>query len=224
MPNRKRQVDRVLAVELYHSGLSLEAVGRQFGVTGGTILNRFKDWGVTRRGSGDLKRGKPHTTEHRAKIGLANYGKRLSEVTKQRISAKAKGRTSWNRGLRKSTHPDRVKYGKAADSHWNWQGGISAESIRFRQSSEYKAWRDAVFRRDNYTCQECYNDRSYLEADHIKPFATYPELRLEVSNGRTLCRLCHKVRTRQQRRNGEINGGACNYSTRRDVLGSSKTA
>jgi 5-methylcytosine-specific restriction endonuclease McrA len=30
-----------------------------------------------------------------------------------------------------------------------------------------------------------------LEADHIKPWAYFPSLRFELSNGRTLCRPCH---------------------------------
>jgi 5-methylcytosine-specific restriction endonuclease McrA len=33
---------------------------------------------------------------------------------------------------------------------------------------------------------------SRLEADHIKPFCRFPELRLVVSNGRTLCKDCHR--------------------------------
>lgn len=31
-----------------------------------------------------------------------------------------------------------------------------------------------------------------LEADHIKPYSLFPELRYEVDNGRTLCVDCHK--------------------------------
>lgn len=71
---------------------------------------------------------------------------------------------------------------------------------KIRQSWGYKKWRTAVFERDGYQCVEC-GDRNFegrgktviLQADHIKPFALHPELRLEVSNGRTLCLPCHKA-------------------------------
>lgn len=60
-----------------------------------------------------------------------------------------------------------------------------------RYSPEAKVWRKAVFERDNFTCQICFAKGNYIEADHIKPFAYFPELRFELSNGRTLCRECH---------------------------------
>lgn len=60
-----------------------------------------------------------------------------------------------------------------------------------RYSAEAKEWRRAVFERDNYTCQMCGIRGSYLEADHIKPWAYFPKLRFELTNGRTLCRNCH---------------------------------
>jgi len=60
-----------------------------------------------------------------------------------------------------------------------------------RYSPEAQNWRINVFKQDNYTCQMCKVRGTYLEADHIKPFAYFPELRFELSNGRTLCKLCH---------------------------------
>lgn len=66
-----------------------------------------------------------------------------------------------------------------------------------RYSPEAAIWRKAVFERDNYTCQICSarNGKGVgdirLEADHIKPWAYFPELRFDINNGRTLCRPCH---------------------------------
>jgi 5-methylcytosine-specific restriction endonuclease McrA len=83
-------------------------------------------------------------------------------------------------------------------NHPNWQGGITPKNMILRKSLEYKFWREAVFKRDNYTCVFCgarngNGKRVELEADHIKRFANYPELRFDVNNGRTLCKNCHRI-------------------------------
>jgi hypothetical protein len=72
-----------------------------------------------------------------------------------------------------------------------WKGGISNIYQIIRSSSQYVKWRRAVLVRDNYACLEC-GRRDDLEAHHIKPFATHPELRFEVDNGETLCYYCHR--------------------------------
>lgn len=87
------------------------------------------------------------------------------------------------------------------EGHPRWKGGITPENHRIRTSSEYKDWRMAVFQRDRFTCVKCgfrsqYNRTTIkcdIRADHIKPFSLFPELRLEVSNGRTLCLPCDKI-------------------------------
>lgn len=79
----------------------------------------------------------------------------------------------------------------------NWKGGITKITELARHNVEYKLWRKAVFERDNYTCMAC-NDRNgngkeiILNADHVKPFALFPELRFAIDNGITLCVPCHK--------------------------------
>ena len=73
--------------------------------------------------------------------------------------------------------------------HWNWKGGISPRAL---SSVKYKNWRTKVFERNNYTCVECgYGKGRILQADHIKSWKDYPELRFDVNNGRTLCKPCH---------------------------------
>lgn len=73
----------------------------------------------------------------------------------------------------------------------NWKGGTTEASKLIRNSTKYQEWRKAVFDRDNYTCVICAKKGGDLQADHIKPFAIFLDLRFELSNGRTLCKPCH---------------------------------
>lgn len=58
---------------------------------------------------------------------------------------------------------------------------------------KYKEWRLAVKRRDRFRCRMpgC-KSRKRLHAHHIKRWADFPTLRYVVSNGITLCDVCHK--------------------------------
>jgi hypothetical protein len=55
---------------------------------------------------------------------------------------------------------------------------------------QYKQWRFAVFVRDGFACVQCGAKRP-IQADHIKPYALFEDLRYDVSNGQTLCVPCH---------------------------------
>lgn len=80
------------------------------------------------------------------------------------------------------------------DKNPAWKGGITPANTSIRNSKEYALWRTAVFERDNHTCIWCGNNEGgNLNADHIKPFALFPELRFAIDNGRTLCIPCHKT-------------------------------
>lgn len=77
-----------------------------------------------------------------------------------------------------------------------WRGGRATEREQWQGSVECREWRKAVFVRDNFACVLCQASAANgtrLEADHIKPWAFYPELRADVSNGRTLCKPCHRA-------------------------------
>lgn len=71
--------------------------------------------------------------------------------------------------------------------------GLTPIREKIRASEEYKLWRTSVFKRDNYACVWCGDNKgNNLEADHIKPFSYFPKLRFVLSNGRTLCKPCHR--------------------------------
>jgi hypothetical protein len=75
------------------------------------------------------------------------------------------------------------------------------QTTDLRNTTEYKKWRVAVLKRDNYTCQYC-PAKINLEAHHIKPYATHKNLRLIVKNGITLCATCHKKEHKVRSANG----------------------
>lgn len=85
---------------------------------------------------------------------------------------------------------DWMKGRYVGENHPRWKGTTPQNKLA-RASLEYKLWRLAVFERDNYTCQFCGNRGGYLEADHIKQFAFFLDLRFDITNGRTLCQPCH---------------------------------
>ncbi len=75
-----------------------------------------------------------------------------------------------------------------------WCGGKMCEYPKLeqiRKSKDYQLWRGQVFERDLYTCQECGLSGCELNAHHIYTFIEYPELRLDLNNGITLCKDCH---------------------------------
>ena len=105
-------------------------------------------------------------------------GKHRSEETKKKISEARMG----------IPRPD-----MRGSSSNLWKGGITPINEVIRHSLEYKLWRKSVFERDNYTCIVCGDNKGgNLNADHIKPFSLFIELRFDINNGRTLCIDCHR--------------------------------
>ena len=79
-----------------------------------------------------------------------------------------------------------------------WKGGVTPIHEKIRKEIGYKKWRKNVFERDNYVCQKCGKRGGNLHVHHDLSFADYPDLRIEILNGMTLCVSCHrKVHKRQ---------------------------
>lgn len=92
---------------------------------------------------------------------------------------------------RANTPEANKKKGLPGDKHPRWKGDRKKVK-RPITSFEGKIWRKAVYEKDDYTCQICGERGGILQADHIKPYCLYPELRFDINNGRTLCIECHK--------------------------------
>jgi hypothetical protein len=161
---------------------------------------------------------KPIPKEHLAAMRAARKAKgtfRHTEETKEKFRAIARARKPIRpKGTWKMTEEQKEKMRQVAlrrppmtletrlkmsasmranrEKHKNWKGGITKQNAILRGRFEYREWRKSVFERDHYTCVHCGAHGCYLHADHIKPFAYFPELRYEINNGRTLCVPCHE--------------------------------
>lgn len=121
-----------------------------------------------------------------------SHRKKLSKYFKQHPISYWKGKKRPN--LHTLEHKLKLRESMRGQNNPNWKGGKTPILKVLRTTSEYKLWRKAVFERDNYSCIWCKSNISgILEADHIKPFALFPELRFAIDNGRTLCKSCHRT-------------------------------
>ncbi len=80
--------------------------------------------------------------------------------------------------------------GKRGRNSPHWNGGGTRKQKDGYNSPEYLEWRKNVFERDDYICCSC-GDAKYIQAHHIKSWSEYPEPRLAIENGITLCKECH---------------------------------
>lgn len=147
----------------------------------------YKDSEETKKRKSLAAKGRIFSEEWKSNLSKSQKGKKLSEEHKIKIGLKSKGRRCSDKTKRKLS-----ELYKGERSRW-WRGGITPEIRRIRNSLEYKLWRHSVFERDNYTCVWCFKKGGKLNADHIKSFKNYPELRFAIDNGRTLCESCHKT-------------------------------
>lgn len=125
------------------------------------------------------------TKEYRAKQSQSHKGKVSSIETRNKISKYQKDRP-------KSASFIFLMSQRKGSKNPNWKGGISKGDILIRQSLEYRLWREAVFARDNFTCQKCGKRGVNLIAHHILNFAQYIELRFAIDNGIAFCKDDHR--------------------------------
>ena len=101
-----------------------------------------------------------------------------------------------------------------------WKGGLTSIAEVIRSSKKYNQWRQSVFIRDNFTCQECGDESGgNLEVHHCKKFFSelleevrkyLPLLSLydgamiytplwDIDNGVTLCERCHDKKKKKRK-------------------------
>lgn len=99
------------------------------------------------------------------------------------------GKIPWNKG-KKTGHLPRSGF-QMGHNPWN-KGKGTTKGCDARTTRKFKDLRITVLIKASYKCSECGSIKGRLEVDHIKPVKFYPELVLDESNLRVLCRECHK--------------------------------
>lgn len=169
------------------------------------------------------KKGFKLSNEHKRKIGLANSislkGHKLSKesIEKRTLASKWYRHSEKTRqligkknsiALKGRIMPVETKLkisnSNKGEKSYLWKGGITPVNLKIRGSLEYRLWRESVFKRDDFTCIWCKQKGGRLNADHIKSFADFPELRFAIDNGRTLCEKCHRTTDNFGRRKTKI--------------------
>lgn len=142
--------------------------------------------------------GKPMSDDRKKKLSIAKKGKyiginnKLFGIPHTEEHKKNSGIARKKLGRWKGNNNPRHNNPLVGSENGRWKGGIKPENQRIRSSEEYKIWRNAVFVRDNFTCQCCGDDSGgNLESHHIENFSTNEELRFDIENGITLCNKCH---------------------------------
>jgi len=157
--------------------------------------------------------GRKLTIEHRKKLSLNHprywLGKKRgpqSEAWKKKRADALRGRKrpDFSRYLLQK-NPNKGKFGK---SHPCWKEEKRRPLYKsIRETYKYRQWRSDIFTRDNFTCSICKKYGGELNADHypkrftdiIREYAIQTLQKAlmckelwDISNGRTLCLVCHR--------------------------------
>jgi len=125
--------------------------------------------------------------------GNPMWGKHSSQKQKDAVSkaSKKKWAEIYSNPVELLKVRKRLSAGQKGERGSNWKGGTSPINKTIRHGIEFRLWREAVFTRDDYTCQKCGARGVYLHPHHILNFAQHEELRFAIDNGITFCKDCH---------------------------------
>lgn len=220
--NRYIITKKFLIQEYVINNKSQKIIAKSVGCSKGTIKRRLLEYYIViRTKSQSAMLWRPE----KKKYFCIDCGKKISPPPAKRCgSCATSGKNNpvfgCKRDLRGKLNPNFGKGDKIKGSNNpNWQGGKTSLSFLIRNSKEYKYWRIEIFKRDNYTCQECGKLGGHLEAHHRKPFVEMLNQFLKIydqfspledketlirfamkyesfwdtENGKTLCKDCHKL-------------------------------
>ncbi len=120
-----------------------------------------------------------------------HLGHKHSVETRNKMSEKLKGRSTWNKkGMKRPEF--------SGEKHPRWvvdRAELKVDRLK-SYDTQYKYWMIGVKNRDGWKCRISNKDcGGRLEAHHILDWTNYPHLRYDTNNGITLC-VAHHPRKR----------------------------
>lgn len=234
---QKYKISKEYLIKKYHKELkTISEIAKLIGCNSWVIKDRMKKYDIKIRTHGQTKRLRgtyknENNCNWKGEKPRCICGKRLStHQTKRCHKCKFLGNKNprfigglpkckdCGKELKAYTSVRCSHCAKIEQLHARWVGTTSL-ALMIRHLQEYRTWRNQIFKRDNYTCQDCKQRGIYLEAHHKKTFAellreflkeydqfspiedkeTLVRLAMkwkpfwDINNGETLCNNCHNL-------------------------------
>ena len=144
------------------------------------------------------QRGAIRSAEVRERISAAKLGRHHSLEVRRRMAITRTGPGNHFYGKKHTDDAlELMREAKLGKKPPNWiEDRTKVKLDKERGGPLHKQWSKAVKTRDNWQCQLPNQDcEGQVVAHHIKPWASFPELRYQTKNGITLCHF-HHPRTR----------------------------
>lgn len=134
--------------------------------------------------------GRRHSPETIAKMRATAKGRIIPPHVMEASAAVRRGKPAWNRGLPAPwTTGDKSRF---------WKGGVLNGYEKKLSSREWRNLRSEIYKRDNWTCQDCGKKcHKDIQCHHVVPYRESKDDSRE--NLVTLCLPCHG------RRHAELN-------------------
>jgi hypothetical protein len=148
-----------------------------------------------------VKMSKSHTgiipteeTKAKMRKNNAHYwlGKRKSEATKKKLCIARQGRKPMLGHHHSIASRKKMSMSRKGEKCHLYRGGITPLNQLIRSGLSFRLWREAVFARDNWTCQKTGKRGGDMDPHHIQNFSQFPELRFAIDNGITLSHESHR--------------------------------